>query len=106
MNKKNNYIWLFGENLGKTANNNSFYFWKHIINKKKDNINKYIILEKNSLNKKVYETLNKREKEIILLRFYKDKTQAEVAKILGITQVQVSRIERRILENMRTKMVS
>ena len=47
MNKKNNYIWLFGENLGKTANNNSFYFWKHIINKKKDNINKYIILEKN-----------------------------------------------------------
>lgn len=66
MNKKNNYIWLFGENLGKTANNNSFYFWKHIINKKKDNINKYIILEKNSLNKKVYETLNKREKESVV----------------------------------------
>ena len=34
--------------------------------KKKDNINKYIILEKNSLNKKVYETLNKREKESVV----------------------------------------
>ena len=31
MNKKNNYIWLFGENLGKTANNNSFYFSEEFI---------------------------------------------------------------------------
>ena len=37
--------------------------------------------------------------------FYKEKTQAQVAKILGITQVQVSRIERRILENMRGKLL-
>lgn len=48
--------------------------------------------------------LEARDKEIILLRFYKEKTQAQVAKILGITQVQVSRIERRILGNMRTKL--
>lgn len=45
--------------------------------------------------------LDKRDKEVILLRFYKEKTQSQVAKILGVTQVQVSRIERRILENMR-----
>lgn len=64
-----------------------------------------IITNRLTLNELI-SNLNKREKEIILLRFYKDKTQAEVAKILGITQVQVSRIERRILENMRTKMVS
>lgn len=51
------------------------------------------------------ENLDKRDKEIILLRFYKEKTQAQVAKILGITQVQVSRIERRILENMRGKLL-
>ena len=51
------------------------------------------------------ENLDKRDKEIILLRFYKEKTQAQVAKILGITQVQVSRIERRILENMRGKLI-
>ena len=55
--------------------------------------------------KDLISSLNKREKEIILLRFYKDKTQTEVAKILGITQVQVSRLERKILENMRAKMV-
>ena len=99
MNKKNNYIWLFGENLGKTANNNSFYFWKHIINKKKDNINKYIILEKNSLNKKVYETLNKREKEIIESRYglngRNEETQKDIAKRLNISRSYVSRLEKR-----------
>lgn len=50
--------------------------------------------------------LEKREQEVILLRFYKEKTQSQVAKILGITQVQVSRIERKILNNMKTKLIS
>lgn len=50
------------------------------------------------------ENLGTRDKEIILLRFYKEKTQAQVAKILGITQVQVSRIERKILGNMKNKL--
>ena len=50
--------------------------------------------------------LEQREKEVILLRFYKEKTQSQVAKILGITQVQVSRIERKILSNMKTKLSS
>lgn len=50
--------------------------------------------------------LEKREKEVILLRFYKEKTQSQVAKILGITQVQVSRIERKILSNMKIKLSS
>lgn len=50
--------------------------------------------------------LEKREKEVILLRIYKEKTQSQVAKILGITQVQVSRIERKILSNMKTKLSS
>ena len=49
--------------------------------------------------------LDKREQEIIILRYYKEKTQTEVAKILGITQVQVSRIEKRILSSMRTKLM-
>ncbi len=55
---------------------------------------------------KMIEKLNDREKEIILLRFYKDKTQTEVAKILGISQVQVSRIEKRILTGMKEELVS
>lgn len=51
------------------------------------------------------ESLEARDKEVILLRFYKEKTQAQVAKILGITQVQVSRIERKILGNMKNKLI-
>ena len=50
--------------------------------------------------------LEDRDKQIILLRFYKEKTQTEVAKILGISQVQVSRIERKILNNMKMKLTS
>lgn len=54
--------------------------------------------------KQLIENLEARDKEIILLRFYKEKTQAQVAKILGITQVQVSRIERKILGGMKQKL--
>ena len=50
--------------------------------------------------------LNDKEKEIILLRYYKQKTQMQVSKILGITQVQVSRIERKVLEKMKKKLIS
>ena len=49
------------------------------------------------------EELGDREKEIIILRYYKGKTQSEVAQRLGITQVQVSRIEKKILLEMRQK---
>ena len=55
---------------------------------------------------RLIEKLGEREKKIILLRFFKDKTQTEVAKILGISQVQVSRIEKKILEGMRKELVS
>lgn len=66
MNKNNNYIWLFGENLGETANNNSFYFWKHIVSRNKERINKYFILTKNKKNKKIYNSLSKEEKKAIV----------------------------------------
>ena len=56
--------------------------------------------------RRLIEDLNDRDKELILLRFYKDKTQIEVAKILGISQVQVSRIEKRILAGMKAELVS
>ena len=44
-------------------------------------------------------------KEVILLRYYKEKTQAQIAKILGISQVQVSRIEKKVLQKMRYKLL-
>lgn len=52
----------------------------------------------------IIQNLKQQEKQVILLRYYKGKTQTEIAKILGITQVQVSRIERRTLEIMRGKL--
>lgn len=52
---------------------------------------------------KLIEELETREKQIILLRYYRGKTQIEVAKILGITQVQVSRLEKKILSEMKEK---
>ena len=56
--------------------------------------------------KELINKLDKKKKEVIMLRFYKEKTQSQVAKILGITQVQVSRIERRILNSMKLKLTS
>jgi len=51
------------------------------------------------------EKLNFRDKTIIKLRYFKEKTQTQVAKLLGISQVQVSRIEKKILDEMKEKMV-
>ncbi|HPC99951.1 MAG TPA: RNA polymerase sporulation sigma factor SigF [Acetivibrio sp.] len=53
--------------------------------------------------KKVLDTLKPREKQIIILRYFKEKTQVQIAKMLGISQVQVSRIEKKILEDIRKK---
>ena len=46
-------------------------------------------------------TLPEREKTVIVLRYFKDKTQSEIAKILGVSQVQVSRIESKIINEMK-----
>ena len=62
------------------------------------------IVDKLTINDMI-EKLNNREKVIIKLRYFNGKTQTQVAKILGISQVQVSRIEKKILENMKEKMV-
>ena len=45
--------------------------------------------------------LNEKEKRVILYRYFKEKTQTEISNILGISQVQVSRIEKKALEKMR-----
>ncbi|MCT4604505.1 MAG: RNA polymerase sporulation sigma factor SigF [Marinisporobacter sp.] len=45
--------------------------------------------------------LKPRERKIIILRYFKDKTQTEIAQMLGISQVQVSRIEKKVLMHMR-----
>lgn len=49
-------------------------------------------------------TLNERERLIVYLRYFKDQTQSEVAYRLGISQVQVSRLEKKILESIKNQM--
>ena len=44
------------------------------------------------------------ERELIYQRYFQEKTQAAVGEILGISQVQVSRMEKKILERMRKQM--
>ncbi len=46
------------------------------------------------------------EKQIITLRYFEDRTQTEIASLLDISQVQVSRIEKRILKKMRNMLTS
>lgn len=61
--------------------------------------------EKNLIDKIVLKDainrLNERERKIILLRYFRGSTQSQVAKVLGISQVQVSRIEKRVLSDMK-----
>ncbi len=47
------------------------------------------------------EKLDEREKKIVRLRYYMDKTQVRTAEILGISQVQVSRLEKKLLEKIK-----
>ena len=47
------------------------------------------------------ENLPSKERQILLLRYYKEKTQSEVAKIMGVSQVQISRIEKKLLRTLR-----
>jgi RNA polymerase sporulation-specific sigma factor len=51
--------------------------------------------------KEAIEKLNKREQNIILMRFYQGKTQMEVSEEIGISQAQVSRLEKNALKNIR-----
>lgn len=51
--------------------------------------------------KTAIEDLPERDRKVIILRYFRDMTQSEVAAMLGVSQVQVSRIENRIMENFR-----
>ena len=56
--------------------------------------------------KEVVKKLGERDRKIIILRYYYDKTQSEIAKELKISQVQVSRLESKILDNLKAKLTS
>ncbi|GIM28113.1 RNA polymerase sigma factor [Clostridium polyendosporum] len=54
--------------------------------------------------KDALKSLDAKSRQIIMLRYFKDKTQIQVAKMLGISQVQVSRIEKKVLKEMKKKL--
>ena len=53
--------------------------------------------------KQLLSELDPREKQIIILRYFRDKTQTEIAAMLGVSQVQISRLESRIIRKMRER---
>ena len=53
--------------------------------------------------KQLLQSLQEREKKLIILRYFRDKTQGEVASILGVSQVQISRLENKILKKLKDK---
>ena len=54
--------------------------------------------------KELLKNLDKDERKLIYLRYFSEKTQTQVGKELGISQVQVSRMEKKILKNLREKL--
>ena len=51
--------------------------------------------------KQLIERLKPKERQVIILRYFQDKTQMEVAKAIGVSQVQVSRIEKKVLQSLK-----
>ncbi len=66
-------------------------------NEKEDDMVDKILL------KSMIESLPPREKKIIIMRYYRDNTQSEIAKELGVSQVQVSRIENKIINQFKSQ---
>ena len=58
----------------------------------------------NMMLKEIISTLPEREKKIIILRYFRDKTQSEIAELMGVSQVQISRIESKVLEKIKSFM--
>ena len=98
---------ILAQNINSSVESINEYCFTNSIKEKEEKI----IIEKNEnpennivqriMIKDALKKLDEKEKNIILLRYFKEKTQSEVAKIYGISQVQVSRLEKKILQKMR-----
>ena len=72
-----------------------------ILEKIEDNSNHETMVLNRIMVKQLLETLNEKDKKIIILRYFQNKTQSEIADIVGMTQVQVSRTEKKILKSLK-----
>lgn len=75
---------------------------QELIDKIPDEDNEDTLLNKIHLSN-IIGNLNEREKKIIVLRYFRDKTQSEIAENLGVSQVQISRLENKIIDKIRLK---
>ncbi|MGN0383456.1 MAG: RNA polymerase sporulation sigma factor SigF [Eubacterium sp.] len=73
----------------------------YLVDKVLDDRDEHEELLNNILLKQMLESINSEEREIIMMRYFAEKTQMEIAAQLGISQVQVSRLEKKILRRMR-----
>lgn len=89
-----NPIKSMDEEIGDDGKENNLYNQIKVESHEEDTIKKIIL--KDEINR-----LNEKEKNIIILRYFYNKSQKEVAENYGISQVQVSRIEKKILLKMR-----
>ena len=69
------------------------------VDAEKEHVINHVLLEQ------LLDTLSDKERKLIRLRYYEDMTQTQVAAELGISQVQVSRLEKKILLRLRQQLV-
>lgn len=74
-----------------------------ILDKLANNDEQTQLLNKMVLND-IIRNLDEKDRKLIILRYYRDKTQSEVAKILNVSQVQVSRLENKVLNKLKNKL--
>ena len=93
-NKPVSLFTLVGDELGKE---------QYLIDKIEDD-NKLSDIMDNEILYSIIKDLPQREKKIIILRYFRDKTQKEIAMDLGVSQVQVSRLENKILQKIKKQL--
>lgn len=74
---------------------------KTILDRIEDTKNPENVILNRIMIKQLLEALEEEERKIIILRYFQNKTQSEVAKVTGMSQVQVSRAEKKILNQMK-----
>lgn len=89
---------LYTEIEGEKSSNSSLLVDKIAIKDESDEFLSHLAI------KDVIKSLNKQDKLIVGLRYFRDKTQSEVASMLKVSQVQISRLENKILNKIKNKL--
>lgn len=84
--------------------NNNYEDGISILEKVSTNVDEQSMITNKIAIHQLMDALDAKERQVIILRYYKGITQSETAKILGTSQVQVSRIEKKVLSGMKRKL--